>query len=93
MQPALGDRLFDFVIFAFFACWAIGWLILLTVMGLQYLLPTREAGLEHALQVTGNVLGPVLKYTLWAGGILLAIRVVASWLGWAPPIPPGDPGD
>lgn len=93
MQPALGDRLFDLIVQIFVACWAIGWVVLLVVMALQYVFPKRAPTLERVLQSIGKMLGPVLKYTGLAALVLLALRLVASWLGWAPPIPPGDPGD
>ena len=93
MQRALGDTLLDLVLLVLGTCWAMGWLVLLGLMGLQYLFPKRAARLEHALQVTGKILGPILKYAFWTACILFALRLVAGWLAWAPPIPAGDPGD
>jgi cytochrome b561 len=89
----LGDRLFDLIIQVFIACWAIGWIVLLVVMALQYMFPKRASAFERALQSMGKVLSPVLYYTGIAALVLVALRLVASWLGWAPPIPSGDPGD
>ncbi|MGE4183209.1 MAG: hypothetical protein AB7J34_25605 [Limisphaerales bacterium] len=93
MQLPLGDRLFDFVIQVFIVTWAIGWVVALVVMTLQWAFPRRAFALERALQSTGILLGPILKYTGLAALALLALRLVASWLGWAPPVPPGNPGD
>ena len=95
MQQALGDRLFDLAIEVFFLSWAAGWVVLLVVMALQYVLPAREAALERILQRFGRVLAPALKYTGLAALTLFALRLVATWLGWAGPARPfsvGDPG-
>lgn len=83
MQPALGDRLFDLVTGAFVVSWAIGWVILLVVMGLQYVFPKREAALEQVLPVREGLRSRTEVHGL-SGLTLLALRLVATWLGWAP---------
>ena len=93
MQQALGDRLFDFIAGAFVVLWTAGWVVLLLVMALQYVLPKREAALENVLQRFGRLLAPALTYTGLAALVLLALRLVATWLGWAPPFSVGDPRD
>jgi hypothetical protein len=90
---ALGDRLVDIAIFTLMGGLGLGWALLLGTMGVQALFPQSAARAERVLQATSKWLNPTLKYALWVVLALVAVRFVASLLGWAPPVPPGDPGE
>lgn len=75
----LGDRLVDLLVLVFVASWAIGWVVLLLIIALQYVLPTRASTLERILQFTGRTLDPILKYAGMAALVLLALRLFAGW--------------
>lgn len=88
-----GDQLLRLATILLAAFWALGWVLLLVITALEHALPNREKGLERVRQTTARLLEPPLKYALWAVGILLAIRIIAEFLGWAPLLDSGDPGD
>lgn len=97
MQQPLGDRLFDLAIGVCFVIWALGWVAALGVMALQALFPKHKDEIETRFQslmkAAEPVTGPAFKYAGLTVLVLLAVRIAASLLGWAPPLPPGDPGD
>lgn len=86
MNEPIVDTLFTFAIYAFAFAFVFGWVILLGVMLLQWVLPKYEDGLEDFLQRVSKPLSILQKYSLWAIGILLAIRLLSGWLGWTEPL-------
>ena len=77
--------------------WALGWVAVLAVTALQALFPKHEDEIERRFQSLMRsvepVTGPAFKYAGLTVLVLLAVHIAASLLGWASPLPPGDPGD
>ena len=85
MVPPLGEKILDWLIIIFFACWGSMWIILLLITLIQIVFPKLEGKSENLLQKSGTIYRPIQKYLLISFGILLLIRlmgIVANWLGW-----------
>ena len=82
----LGDRLFGIALFTLAGLWVFGWVVLLEITLLQWLLPSIEKSLKEKLQAIGRILGPALKYVFLFALALFVIRLLAGWLGWASPL-------
>ena len=86
MNEPLGDKLFNIAIIVLVVGWAFGWILLIGVTLIQKLIPSVETNAENFLQKTMRPLKYLTKYALIAAAILFLIRLLAGWLGWAPPL-------
>lgn len=86
MKEPLGDTIFWVAIVILAGTIVLGWIVLLTVMLLQLILPKHNDKLEIFLQFATKPLGQIQKYSIYAALILFAVRLIAGWLGWAPPL-------
>jgi hypothetical protein len=86
MDEPLGDKLFDITVTVLIVGWAVGWVLLLLGMLVEKLFPALELRTEQFLRTAGTLIEKTQKYALIAAAILLLIRLVAGWLGWAPPL-------
>jgi hypothetical protein len=78
----IGDTIIELLILGVLYLWLFGWVFLLSIMGLQKLFFRQSDRLENILQKVFRVTSPIQKYLLIAVGVLLAIRLIANWLGW-----------
>jgi hypothetical protein len=90
VREPLGDKLFDIAIGMLAFTFIIGWILLLSIMFLQWALPNRSDSLELFLQKASKPLTIVQKYAGYSALILLALRFIAGLLGWGPPLPVGE---
>jgi hypothetical protein len=86
MKEPLGDKLLWIATGIFLAIIALGWIILLTIILLKLLFPKSEEKLEKVLQKFGTLIGEIQKYSIYTIIILLLLRLIAGWLGWAQPL-------
>lgn len=86
MKEPLGDTIFWIMAVIFGSAFIGGWILLLTVMFLQWLLPNSNEKLEKFLQKVSKPLGLIQKYSIYCIIILFILRLVVGWLGWAPPL-------
>jgi hypothetical protein len=86
MKEPAGDKIFYVIIIILVFTFAAGWIILLTITLLQSLLPKQSHMLEKVLQSVSKPLGSIQKYAVYIALGLCVIRLLAAWLGWAPPL-------
>ena len=86
MKEPLGDTIFWILIIILGSTLILGWVVLLTVTFLQWIIPKSNDKLEKFLQTASKPLGIVQKYSIYSAVILFILRLVVGWLGWAPPL-------
>lgn len=84
MNQPLGEIVFDILIAVLILTWGIGWIVLLATMSIQKMFPSLEPRAEGFLQNSGRLIGRIQQVMLVTAAILLLIKLLASWLGWAP---------
>lgn len=82
MKEPLGDILIYVLGIVFISVWVLGWLILIVRAFFKSILPKDELKIEKFIQFTFKLIGIIQKYSLWGLLILLAIQILASWMGW-----------
>lgn len=86
MNSPIGDKLFDITIITFVCVIATGWVILILTTIIQWLFPSIADSMESIFQRIMKPLSIIQKYSIIVGLGLLALRLVAGWLGWAAPL-------
>jgi len=86
MDRPLGDTIFDILIAVLIIAWGVGWIVLLATMSVQKMFPGLEPHAERFLQGSGKLIERIQQAALVSAAILFLIRLLAGWLGWAPPL-------
>jgi hypothetical protein len=81
-----GNALVDITVASLAGIWILGWILLLSIMIAEKLVPSKTEKLELLLKNTGRILGPVQKYLFVFLVVLFALKLITGWLGWAEPL-------
>ncbi|MBN8697162.1 MAG: hypothetical protein J0L87_11595 [Bacteroidetes bacterium] len=86
MEESIGDKIFNFSCVILGGTFIFGWIILIGFMFLQWMLPKFEGKFEFLLLKFSAPLSIIQKYSFYCIILLLILRLIASWLGWATPL-------
>ncbi len=77
----------DTLIFGVAGIWVLVWSIIIVIMVFQKF-SGKEASSEERLPKPHPTLHRIQRYILWLFAVSFVIRMLAGFMGWAPPFPP-----
>lgn len=86
MPEPIGDKIFTIILFVLCATFIIGWFLLLIELLIERFFFKQATRIKLPLKQIHGTLWNVQKYAGYIALALLAIRLVAGWLGWTSPV-------
>ncbi|MBI3006661.1 MAG: hypothetical protein HYY49_14795 [Ignavibacteriales bacterium] len=77
----------DTMLFAVAGIWVLIWAVILVIMVFQKF-SGKEASSESAMPKPNPTLHRLQRHILWAFTVSFVVRMLAGFMGWAPPFPP-----